>query len=137
MRPALLASLVLLVAACDSGPEPAVGGRYDVTLFRGGDVVATGRLDLDLGDEAMNPPHVSGTWRLEREGDPQVTTGGGDVRGSLDGSAVRLSLLIGEDGGYLLDAGVGLEGVVEGDVIRGEWSEGMNDGPSGTFEARR
>jgi hypothetical protein len=131
-------ALVLSAAACDTAPDASgpLGGRYALTLYENGEVVATGHLDLQIDPERIYPPSVSGDWRLGPMREDRTFGGGGRLRGSYDAPSVRLSLLVGDDQEVVLDAGVGLDGVVEGDVIRDEWGEGMSDGPSGSFVAR-
>ncbi|MDT0630450.1 hypothetical protein [Rubrivirga litoralis] len=131
--------LLAALTACDSGADGPLGGRYDVTLFEGGAAVATGTLRLDVEDLTVSPAAVSGRWQLEPAGDGDASgvSGDGVLRGTYDGEAVRLSLLVGPEGAPELDAGVGLDGTVAGDEIRGEWGAGFSDGPAGTFEARR
>jgi hypothetical protein len=137
LRALLFATLVL--GSCDTAPDATgpLGGRYALTLYENGRVVGTGRVDVQIDPYLIAPPSVSGDWRLDPTREDRTFGGGGRLRGSYDAPSVRLSLLIGDDQEVVLDAGVGLEGVVDGDVIRGEWGEGMSDGPSGTFVARR
>jgi len=132
-------ALVLSAAACDTAPDASgpLGGRYALTLYENGEVVATGHLDLQIDPERIYPPSVSGDWRLDATDESRIYGSGGRLRGSFEEPGVQLSLLVGDDDAPVLDAGVGLDGVVEGDVIRGEWGEGMSDGPSGSFVARR
>lgn len=135
----LLVVAALVLASCDTAPDASgpLGGRYALTLYEGGEAVAIGRLDLRIDPSRIYPPIVSGDWRLEPTRENRTFGRDGVLRGSFDQPGVRLSLLVGPDGEPALDAGVGLDGVVDGDVIRGEWGEGMAAGPSGTFVARR
>ena len=132
-------SLLLVLAACDSSAGDPLGGRYDLTLFEGGAAVATGSVRLQTEPTDVFPAAVSGRWRLDpvRGGEAPGVAGDGFLRGTFDGESVRLSLLVGPEGKPVLDAGVGLDGTVAGDEIRGEWGAGFGDGPIGTFEARR
>ena len=131
--------LVLVLAACDSGPGDPLSGRYEVTLYDGGEVVATGTVRLDVDLDAAGSAAISGRWRLDgvRGEDVPGISGEGFLRGTRSGDAVRLSLLVGPKGKPALDIGVGLDGTVEGDEIRGEWGAGFGPGPVGSFVARR
>lgn len=136
MRTAFLVA-ALSIAACDTAPDGPLSGRYDLTLYEEGAAVATGRVDLRVEPPDIHPAIVSGDWRLEPTHEGRTFGGDGVLRGQYDGTTVRLSLLIGPEGEPALDAGVGLDGTVTGDEIRGEWGGGMSAGPSGTFVARR
>lgn len=135
----LLLLVVCGLAACDTAPGASgpLGGRYALTLYEDGVVVGTGRFDLQVDPYLIDPPSVSGDWRLDPTRENRTFGESGRLRGSFEQPDVRLSLLVGDGREVVLDAGVGLDGVVDGDVIRGEWGEGMSAGPRGTFTARR
>lgn len=131
--------LILVFAACDSGADDPLSGRYDVTLYDGGEVVATGAVRLDVETDAPGPAVISGRWRLDyaRGEGARGIAGEGFLRGTYSADTVRLSLLIGPEGKPELDSGVGLYGTLKNDEIRGEWGAGFGPGPLGSFVARR
>ena len=137
MRRLLLVPLLFVLAACDSADDAVpVGGTYDLTLY--GDsraVVGTGTLTLDVEPLDIDPEPVSGTWQVTRRLPNGIEVeASGTVRGSLMSRGIWLALERPEiaDAGYLLD------GIVDGDVIRGDWNvEYGIEGAGAPFEARR
>lgn len=124
--------LVVVLAGCDSEPDPGGQAAFDTVFFdtEGTDVA---RAEISFKRPTADTP-TAGRFEVTSGRLPFLSGVRGAVRASVTGSVLRVVL-----DPNVSDGGVHLVSSFRGDVVRGDWTVGTIAGevPGGSFRATR